>query len=101
MISTIVMTQLSTECQECKYIDECDEKKMILCNVVEHINKNPPMMTKLTAPLAMPMVQPILRERTPVTIKLGDIKIDADLEEIKRQLKEDFYKKLNCSFYKT
>lgn len=93
------VTRLSGKCKKCKYVNKCDEKRMILCKVAGHINKNPPMMAEMAVPFAASIMEPIAKKHTPITINMGEYgTMNTSLEKLKEQAKKDFYKNLNCAF---
>lgn len=76
------LSKLHSKCNECKYKDECNEKRMVACGVME--------------------LSPKAKEYTPITIYRGEnCTINTSLEEIKRQIEGDFYKNIRCGFNRT
>lgn len=93
------LSKLHDKCKKCKYKDECGEKRMVACGIAELPQTN-------TENIAMPSVEPygasIARKETTITIYRGEnCTIDTSLEEIKRQIEEDFYKNIRCGFNRT
>ncbi len=72
---------------------------MVACGVM----KLPPKArADIKAPTLEPMAAKIAKEYTPITIYMGENgTIDTSLEEIKRQIEEDFYKNIRCGFNRT
>ena len=83
------LSKLSDECQICPYKSSCKNKRMMLCGILE--------------PAAGKASQPNIQDML-VKHDYRDIKIDTnttitiDLEDIKKRIKDDLYKSLNCSF---
>lgn len=95
MVQTI--SKLSDECKKCPHVNDCDNKRMVACAMREL----KPNIVDATAPITMPLAQPMWRIEHPITINMGEYgAIDTSLEEIAEKLKKDFYKNLNCSFSK-
>lgn len=92
----MALKQLSEQCKNCKYKNNCDEKRMVACGVLEH----KPIMQPLTEPLTQPLQQEYLIKHDYRDIKVGEnTTITIDIEEMKRKAVEDFYKQLGCGFF--
>ena len=88
------ISKLHDKCNECKYKDECNEKRMVACGMME---LPPKARADIKAPVLEPMAAKMAKEYTPITIYRGEnCTIDTNLEEIKRQIEEDFYKQAKC-----
>lgn len=91
----MALSKLHSKCNECKYKDTCDEKRMVACGVME-------LSPKARADMKVPTLEPMTKDYTPITIYRGEnCTIDTSLEEIKRQIEEDFYKNIRCGFNRT
>jgi hypothetical protein len=92
------LSKLSDECKKCPHVDDCDNKRMVACALKEW---EPNTMAPATAPITMPLAQPMLRVECHITIDMGKYgRIDILREEIEKQLLNELYKnafKLNCS----
>jgi hypothetical protein len=84
-------SKLSEKCKKCPHVNNCNNKRMEACAVMEVI-REPNLRPNITVPLAMPITAPVLR----------DTSIQAQIaEQIAEQLKKDFYKHYNfCAFEK-
>ena len=89
------LSKLAPECELCEHRDSCDTKRMVAC---AYLNK-PQYLEQATADIVNPLTQDIL-----VKHEYRDVWIDEnttvtiDLEDIKKQLVKDFYKKLTSQF---
>lgn len=90
---TYIFSMDTPECQRCPNYDDCQSKRRVLCMYLE----------LLTNPAAENLTQPIMADML-VKHDYRDIKIaenttvTIDLEKIKKNLTEDLYKAINCSF---
>ena len=85
----VSLSRLSKTCQECPYVNSCQNKRM------EALMYYPESMIANTAEnIATPMIQPILRETIKININ-GDI-VEAYKDDIEKQLYEKLYKDLYC-----
>lgn len=84
------LSKLSSECQKCPHINNCDNKRMAACAISEW----KPCVVEPIAPITTPLVQPMTREEHQITINMGEYgKIDTSLEEITKKIERDFYRK--------
>lgn len=91
----MALRQLSEQCKSCEYKDNCDEKRMIACGVVKH----KPIQQPFANPLANPLQQDMLVKHDYRKIKIAENRtITIDLEKLKKQAIEDFYKSVNRRF---
>lgn len=90
---TYTFSMDAPECQVCQYYNDCKHKRRVTCMYLEPLTN--PAAAKITQPLvADVMVKHDYRE-----IKIGEnTTVTIDLEEMKKKLKEDIYKAINCSF---
>lgn len=92
------LSKLHEKCNNCKYKDSCDNKRMMACEIAELPKYN---MMSLSSHNTKSLSQPLLIPHTPITINMGECgTINTSLEEIQKQLKKDFYKDLNigCNY---
>ena len=95
----MAISKLHSKCEKCSYKDNCDNKRMVACGVLE-LPQNLGM--KSGARVGQSMSMPIAREHTPITINMGEYgNIETSMEEIKEQMRKDFYKAVfNYNFLK-
>ena len=89
---------MRNDCEKCPNYDPCatDGK---WCFVGALVSEYDPVCAKCTMPLMESVAAPVLRDTSTVTINLGDgITVDVLQENIKEQLKRDFYKSINLMF---
>lgn len=85
------ISRLSEKCIKCPYVENCNHKEM------EHLGYIVPAVQEYT----QPVIQPLMRKTD-----LRDIKIDEnttvtiDLEELKEQMKKDFYRQVGIGVMK-
>jgi len=91
------ISKLSDKCKKCPHVNDCDNKRMMACALIQY----KPNRIDAMAPITMPHTQPISRVVNPITINMGEHgTINTPLEEIAEKIKKDLYKNLNCSFNK-
>ena len=84
-----LLSRLSKTCQECPYVDSCQNKRM------EALMYYPESMIANTAEnITTPMIQPILRETMKINIDGNFVEVYKD--DIEKQLYENLYKDLYC-----
>lgn len=89
-----VFSKTSEKCKSCDYFDDCDNKRMVACALMEM-----PQQTAATENAALPAAQDIS-----IKHDYRDVWIDAnttvtiDLEDVKKQIESDLYKVLYCPF---
>ena len=88
-------SRLSEKCRKCPFVSKCSVKRMEAEGYIE---------TNLAAPVTMPsaaeMVQPMAVKHDYRDIKVGEnTTITIDVEELKKQLEEDIYRKAGIGFY--
>lgn len=89
------ISKLHEKCQKCEYKDECDEKRMVACAIAEL----PPLKESASMPIAEVIGMPVARVVTPIIINMGEYGvINTSLEELTKQLEEDFYRRIRCDF---
>lgn len=99
----MTISKLAEKCQKCRYVKQCDEKRMAACAVAEL----PPSNTaNAVMPLTAPLSMSIARTYTPITINMGEYgTVNTSAEEIRekinKSIKEKLYKGLYCGFNKS
>ena len=89
------LKKLAPECEVCEYVNDCDEKRMVACAYMQH----PQILSPTVAELTQPLTQDILVKHDYRDVRIAlNTTVTIDLEDIKRQLKKDLYKHLNCQF---
>lgn len=89
------ISKLSEKCKSCPNVDTCNHKRMELCAYIEPKNS-----ADLTSPVLPGMVQDMVMKHDYRDVKVGEnTKITIDVEELKRQVEKDFYRKLGIGFY--
>ena len=82
------LSRLSKKCRECPFKDECNKKRM---EAEAYLPK--PMAASAVMPSVSEMAAPMAVRHDYRDIKLGQNQIiTIDLEELKMQMKRDFYK---------
>ena len=85
-----IISRMHKKCQKCSKCDTCNDKRMEACGVMK-------LAPKASADMKAPALEPMAKEYTLITIYKGEnCTIDTSLEEIKRQIEEDFYKQVKC-----
>lgn len=79
------LSRLSSKCRNCRYVKTCNHKQM------EALAYLKPAACDVSLPLA----QPLLRKKDLIDIHLDKhTTVTIDIEELKEQMKKDFYKNL-------
>ena len=82
------LSRLSKKCRDCPFKDKCNKKRM---EAEGYLSK--PMAASVAMPSVSEMAAPMVAKHDYRDIKLGENQIiTIDLEELKRQMKHDFYK---------
>lgn len=82
------LSRLSKKCRECPFKDKCSKKRM---EAEAYLPE--PMLASAAMPSAAEMASPILREHDYRNVKVAErMTLTIDLEELKEQMKQDFYK---------
>lgn len=90
------LSKLHDKCEECKYRDSCNNKRMVACSLAEMPKPN---MENATMPNTEPLTQPISIKCTPTTINMGEYgNINTSMEQIAKQINKAF--QINCAFNK-
>lgn len=83
------LTRLATKCSKCPYVDTCNHKRM----------QAEACMMPLTADNMQSATMPASVPHNYRDVKIGkDTTITIDLEEMKKQLVEDFYRQSGLMF---
>jgi len=86
-------SQISEKCQKCPFLDKCDKKRMEACAFIIP----EPMSSPAVAGACAPIMEDIIVKHNYRNVKIGpSTTATIDLEEIKKQLKRDFYKSIGC-----
>lgn len=81
------------ECQACQYYIECKHKRRVACMYLE------PLTNPAAAEVTQSLVADVMVKHNYRDIKIGEnTTVTIDLGEMKKKLKEDIYKSINCSF---
>lgn len=84
----MALTRLAKECRECPFKDKCSKKRMEAEGYLPE-----PMAAPSAMPSAAEMAAPILREHDYRNVKVAEgMTLTIDLEELKKQMEQDFYK---------
>ena len=84
------ITKTASICQICPYKDECDNKRLESCAFVEVEKQNSAPYTQQNT---INFTAPALRKHQYRDIRLDEnTTVTVDLEEIKEQLRKDFYR---------
>lgn len=90
-----IVSRLCEECQKCPFVSKCDNKRMEAMAYLE-----PKVAAAVSVDCASPVLADILVKHDYRDIKVGEnTTITIDVEELKRQMKKDFYKQLGIGFY--
>lgn len=88
-------SRLSEKCRKCMFVSKCSKKCM---EAEAYMEPNLAMSTAM--PSAAEMVQPMAVKHDYRDIKVGEnTTITIDVEELKKQLEEDIYRKAGIGFY--
>lgn len=88
-------SRLCEECRRCPFVSRCDNKRMEAMAYME-----PKVSASASEDCATPVLADILVKHDYRDIKVGEnTTITIDVEELKRQRKKDFYRKLGIGFY--
>lgn len=91
------LSKLSDKCKKCHHVNDCDNKRMVACGMIEL----KPNVAESAASITMSVSQPMLRKQTPIIISMGEYgTINTSLEEMSEQLKKDLYRSLSieCAY---
>lgn len=87
-----IVSKLHEKCENCPYVNDCGEKRMVACRMMERPEK---MFNSASASMTMLIAAEMLVKHDYRDIKISPTQtITIDLEEQKRQLERDIYKAL-------
>lgn len=90
-----VLRKLSERCKACSHVETCDHKRMEACGYIE-----PKISADLASPILAEMTQPMAIRHDYRNIKVAEnTTITIDVEDLKRQMKKDFYRQMGIGFY--
>ena len=90
-----IVSRLCGECQKCPFVSKCDNKRMEALLYME-----PNVASSASVDYVAPVLADILVKHDYRDIKVGEnTTITIDVEELKRQMKKDFYMELGIGFY--
>lgn len=88
-------SRLSEECRKCPFVSKCDRKRMEASAYLE-----PKVSASVSVDCTAPVLADVLVNHDYGDIKVGEsTTITIDVEELKRQMKKDFYRKMGIGFY--
>lgn len=88
-------SRLSETCRKCPFVSKCSKKRMEAEAYIE-----PNLAMSVAMPSAAEMVQPMAVKHDYRDIKIDkDTTITIDVEELKKQLEEDFNRKAGIGIY--
>lgn len=89
------LSKLSKKCRECPFKEKCSKKRMEAEGYLPE-----PMLASATVPSAGELAAPILRKHDYRNVKVAEnMTITIDLEELKEQMKQDFYKSVGLGLH--
>ena len=89
-----MLSKLSEKCKKCLHADNCDEKRMEVCAVIDGV-KEIEIKPNILAPLTMQLTAPTLRDTSIETQRKEEIE-----KQITNEIYKELYKHTNCSFQK-
>lgn len=88
-----IVSELSEKCKKCPYANDCDEKRMVACGMMEH----PTMSASATADMTSPISAEIMVKHDYRDIKISSTQtVTVDIEEMKKDIERSIYKALGC-----
>ena len=89
------ISRLCEQCRKCPFVSKCNRKRMEAMEYLE-----PKAAASASVDYAAPVLADILVKHDYRDIKVGEnTTITIDVEELKRQMKKDFYRKLGIGLY--
>ena len=89
------LSRLSKKCRECPFKDKCDKKRM---EAEAYLPK--PMMASASMPSVSEMAAPMSVKHDYRNVKVSEgMTVTIDLEELKRQMKQEFYKSVGLGLH--
>lgn len=91
------ISKLTEKCKLCANVDKCHHKKMELCAYFE-----PTISADLSGCASLSVTEEMAVKHNYRDIKIGEnTTVTIDIEELKRQIKEDFYKQVGLGCFLT
>ena len=82
------LSRLSKKCRECPFKEKCSKKRMEAEGYLPE-----PMLASASMPSAAELAAPALRKHDYRNVKVSEgMTVTIDLEELKEQMKQEFYK---------
>lgn len=89
------LSRLSKKCRECPFKEKCSKKRMEAEGYLPE-----PMLASDTMPSTQELAAPVLKQHNYREVKVAEgITITIDLEELKEQMKQDFYKSVGLGLH--
>lgn len=89
------LSRLSKECRECPFKEKCSKKRM---EAEGYLPES--MLASATMPLTEELAAPVLKQHDYRDVKVAEgMTITIDLEELKEQMKQDFYKSVGLGLH--
>ena len=89
------LTRLSKKCRECPFKEKCSKKRMEAEGYFPE-----PMLASATMPSIEELAAPVLKQHDYRNVKVAEgMEITIDLEELKEQMKQDFYKSVGLGLH--
>lgn len=89
-----IVSKLHEKCENCPYVNDCSEKRMVACGMMERPEK---MFNSASAAMTMPIAAEMLVKHDYRDIKISPTQtVTVDLEEMKKGLEKRIYKALSC-----
>lgn len=85
------ISRLSEKCRKCPYVENCNHKKMEALGYI----------VPTTQECVQSVIQPLMKKEDLRNIKIDEnTEVTIDLEELKEQMKKDFYKQVGIGVIK-
>lgn len=89
------LSRLSKKCRECPFKEKCSKKRMEAEGYLPE-----PMLDSATMPSIEELAAPVLKQHDYRNVKVAEgMEITIDLEELKEQMKQDFYKSVGLGLH--
>ena len=89
------LTRLSKKCRECPFKEKCSKKRMEAEGYLPE-----PMLASAAMPSIEELAAPVLKQHDYRNVKVAEgMEITIDLEELKEQMKQDFYKSIGLGLH--
>lgn len=89
------LSRLSKKCRECPFKEKCSKKRMEAERYLPE-----PMLASATMPSIEGLAAPVLKQHDYRNAKVAEgMTITIDLEELKEQMKQDFYKSVGLGLH--